>query len=168
MRGILIDPKAREVTEVDVPYDTEGYKVIYRFIDADCFDVVNLNEARDALYVDDEGLSREDQSFFVWKSYHQPLAGKSLILGTNDEGETVATSMSLNEARESVTFPSVKLEVKGWEEINERIDHPVFGPDTPLIGHRPVFGLKKEDGTEGQDRESYSDDQDRDNYTVDK
>ena len=38
--------------------------------------------------------------------------------------------------------------------------------DCPECGFRHVSPVESEDGTSGQDRESYSDDQDRKNYSI--
>ena len=47
----------------------------------------------ETLYVDDEGLYAENQRFFTWDGYPKPLAGRGLILGTDEEGESIDTDM---------------------------------------------------------------------------
>lgn len=86
MRAILIDPFARTVTEIEL---APGIKPIYDAIKADCFCTVNLDDG-DAIYLDDDGLFREGQEFFSVGNYPHPLAGRGVVLGSNDEGESRA------------------------------------------------------------------------------
>ncbi len=83
-KGILIDPFAKTVTEVEV---APGIDAIYKLIGQDIFDVVTLTASGDAAYVDDEGLYRDNQKAFALPGlYGGTLAGKALILGTDAEG----------------------------------------------------------------------------------
>lgn len=107
MRAYLINPFDKTVTEVE--YDGD-YKSIYTLIDADCFDVARLDKG-DGIYVDDEGLiSGKPQEFFLVRGYPTPLAGKGLLLGCNDEGETIEPFITLDELQSQVSFIS-NLEV---------------------------------------------------------
>lgn len=86
MKAYLIDPFEKQITEVEHNGD---YKQIQEFIEADLFTVVRINDFGDVLYVDDEGLLKEEgQAFFLFDGYPQPLAGKALVLGTTTEGES--------------------------------------------------------------------------------
>jgi hypothetical protein len=102
MKAILIDPHSRTVAQVDFHGD---YKQIYTLIDADLFTVLELGEG-ETLFLDDEGLFREGQEFFAIGNYPHPLAGKALILGTNDEGESVATKLHADKVRAAVRWLS--------------------------------------------------------------
>lgn len=98
----LIDPFTCTITEVQYNGD---YASIYKHIDAECFDCARLNVEGDALFVDDEGLFKEDQRFFYHEDYPQPLAGKALMLGANIEtGETQAPYTTLEELKAKVKF----------------------------------------------------------------
>lgn len=92
MRAILIDPHTRTVSELSA---RNGLQPIYDAIRADCFTVVNVSEKGDALYLDDFGLERVGQEFFAIGNYPNPLAGRGLILGTDSEGESQSTGLSL-------------------------------------------------------------------------
>ena len=46
-------------------------------------------------------------SFFRIETYEQPLAGKGLVLGTDDDGNSVEPKISLSEVADQVTFPSL-------------------------------------------------------------
>jgi len=141
MRAILIDPVAETVMEVEHNGD---YRNIYDLIDCETFTVVGIDND-DAIYVDDEGLLKDDpKHFFMFSGYAQPLAGKGLILGTDEEGNSVSPIISIEEVIERVTF--VRLRLERFDDISCTIDHPLLGPDTPMIGHRPVFSMRdKED-----------------------
>lgn len=102
MRGILIDPFARTVTEIEVG---DGIDSIYNLIQASLFDVVHLTQCGETIYVDDEGLSVSNQAFFCLDPIHTPLAGRALILGTDlDTGESRGSRLSLEAIRHHVQF----------------------------------------------------------------
>lgn len=102
MRAILIDPEARTIVEVD--HDNSSYKNISKTIEASCFDVVSLARG-DTIYVDDEGLLRPNHYFrWVPADHLVILAGKALILGSDNEGDSVDAKISLQEVKDSVRF----------------------------------------------------------------
>lgn len=103
MRAILIDPFARTVTEVEY---TGEYTNINEHIKAQYFDVVRINRKGDAIFVDDEGLinGNENQAYFGWLGYMNPLAGRGLILGCDDEGESIEPTISLETAQKHVIW----------------------------------------------------------------
>jgi hypothetical protein len=112
MRGILIDPTARTVSYVEVGNELRD---IYDAIKADTLDVVALPN-RDAIYVDDEGLHRKDQDFFAIGSRVQPLAGRALILGLNNEGGSVSVSASVELIRANVRWLAPQEVVERYAE----------------------------------------------------
>ena len=91
MRAIFIDATNRTVEEIDFEGD---FRAIQEKIGVRCFDCIELNEQRDTLYVDDEGLLNGTQEFFYvdGKGYCQTFAGNGLVLGTNSEGESTDIS----------------------------------------------------------------------------
>jgi len=103
MQAYFINPFSRNVTTVD--YDGD-YKSISRMIDASrgFFDVVRLYENGDGAFVDDEGLYAEEQTFWIHRNYPQPLAGKALILGCNEEGDSVVPKTSFEDLVGDVQF----------------------------------------------------------------
>ncbi len=94
MRGILINPHKEEISEIEVG---DGIHEIYRVIDANLFEIVRLT-TNDALYVDEEGLLKENRYFsipdYLWT--RRNIAGKALILSYNDEGDTFSTQITVN------------------------------------------------------------------------
>lgn len=117
MRAYLIDPHEMTVTEVEYSGD---YRQIYDHIDCGTFDAARFDDNGDTAFVDDEGLSVEGQKYFMIAGYPQPLAGKALILGTDDEGGSISPQVSLARLKKMVRFG-------GFVRINGNI---VFMSDT--------------------------------------
>lgn len=92
MRTILIDPATQTVKELEF----EGnYKKIQETIDCGCFDVVHIDGPnQEAIFIDDEGLLKG--SGFVFAFMGKPLVGKGLIMGCDDEGESIGTTLSVS------------------------------------------------------------------------
>src|SRR5512143_3417531 len=145
MKAILIDPFDETVTEVEHNGD---YRQIYTLLShpehkVDCFTVVQIHQG-DAIFVDDEGLLKNPKRFFVWKGYPQPLAGKGLILGTDDEGNSVDAVATVDEVKKRVSFVS-DIRVHDFESFESTMDHPLMGKNTPVFGSRPIFIRVEED-----------------------
>ena len=160
MKAILIDPVAETVTEVEHDGD---YHQIYELLsdkehglNVGTFEIVRLgvktpdDKIENTLYVDENGLLNEPRYFFIYQGYHQPLAGRGLILGTTLEDETdvtdeggksIGTTLTVEEVRSRVAFK--QLSVEGFEQSEGVTDHPVFGR-TPFIRSRPIFGPPKD------------------------
>ena len=101
IKAILIDPF--EMTVSEVGYGGEMAD-IYRLVDADLFTVAGFGEDGDGVYVDDEGLFKATQRFFKLDGYPQPLAGKGLVLGSNDGGESVVPVTTVEAVRAAVRW----------------------------------------------------------------
>jgi hypothetical protein len=97
VQGILINPFDQTIKKVEYEGD---FREIYDLIDCNTFDVVMLCDADD-LYVDDEGLLK-DNRYFSWSG--RIFAGKGLILGHNEEGETTSTSYDLQEVVDRIEW----------------------------------------------------------------
>ena len=115
MRVILINPFDETVKEAVYGGD---YREIYNLIDCRTFDVVSLSNADD-LYVDDEGLLKDENRYFSWSGRN--FAGMGLIMGHDDEGETIETTYDLQEVVDRVEFLSEGhketpyMEFKAWQ-----------------------------------------------------
>ena len=101
MKAILIDPYAQEIVEVEYSGD---YNDIYKFLQCDLFTTVYMPDTTDSIYVDDEGLYVENQRFFKFAGYPQPLAGMGLVLGCNDEGDSVSCESTLEQVKAQVEW----------------------------------------------------------------
>jgi len=114
MKAYLIDPFEMTISEVNY---SGNYEEIYKLIDCKYFDCVNLGRTGDTIYIDDEGLiNGKQQEFFKVKGYPTPLAGYGLVLGSDEEGDSVEPKISLEELRELVSF-DVSIEFL-WENLN--------------------------------------------------
>lgn len=105
MKAIRIDVVSHSVYEVDVD---PGLDAIYQQVACSLVTVPVTFPNEDALYVDDEALLKPFADIpggFVLDSFgHQMLFGHGLILGTDDEGESVSVKSSVEEIRRQVTF----------------------------------------------------------------
>jgi hypothetical protein len=104
MKAYLIDPTTKSISEVDFNGD---YRQIYTLIGpgVTTFTTVMINDERDTIFLDDEGfLHSKNLGWFRTAGYHQLLAGKGLVLGTNDEGDSTEPSISLEELKNSISF----------------------------------------------------------------
>ena len=112
MKGILIDVENEQIKFVEVGKDIDA---IYEQINCDCFTVINI-ENDDVIYVDDEGLFKlnEDSKFFYLEGSHQPIVGNGLILGTDDEGDSVDAKSKLEDIKDRITF----LTIQDMQESN--------------------------------------------------
>lgn len=102
IRGILIDPFTRTVTEVE----TEGgLASIYELLGVAYVTVIPISDGQ-AIYIDDEGLLVEKghQEYWQWAGSNQPYAGKGLVLGGDEEGDNVDATSTLEEIAGLVTF----------------------------------------------------------------
>lgn len=111
----LIDPVKRIVTLVTIRGD---YTELYKHLHCQIFTAVQINNMQDTIYVDDEGLYVDNQLFFYHKNYpSQPLAGYGLVVGTDEEGESVNPKVTLEETIQAVTFMS-RSDVMEWVRNN--------------------------------------------------
>jgi len=117
-KGLLIDAVAKEIREVEVT----DLQSMYRHIGCDIVEAVYLNEQRDSVFVDEEGLihGTPPTHFFYINGTHQPMAGNGLVLGCTPAGDSVAP----------------KTITKDWLEANvayiERLPMGVLAVEAPL------------------------------------
>jgi hypothetical protein len=101
MKAFLIDPAAKTVTQVEY---NGNWRDIYPLIDCDCFTTVDI-DGQNTMFLDDEGLLRDGEiHYFAYGKSCPPLAGKALVLGYDEEGETVASTLTLEEVQSKVWF----------------------------------------------------------------
>ena len=133
MNAYFINPFSQKITTVD--YDGD-YQSISRMIDASrgYFDVVRLYQNQDAAFVDDEGLYVEDQQFWIHRNYPQPLAGKALVLGCNDEGDSIEPQTSFEKLANDIKFIGDSFELNLLHTFVGNIDdyRPHFFKDLEI------------------------------------
>ena len=82
--AILVDPFTQTTKEITVTSDYKQWKEILEIKSP--IDVVTLN-SETAVIVDDEGLLNEETRYFKLPDYPQPLAGRAIVVGIDEDGE---------------------------------------------------------------------------------
>lgn len=101
MNVIIIDPHAKTITEVE---HTGGLDSIYHLTKCSCITAVNIDFVN-TMYLDDEGLINDSpKAFFTLEGHPQPYVNHGMVIGTNDEGDDIATTLTLEEVKRMVTF----------------------------------------------------------------
>ena len=125
MQAILINPFDKTIEEIEYSGD---WRDISSLIECDMFTVAYFDDTDDSVYVDDEGLYVENQAFFTIGDCPQPLAGRGLLLGTDEEGDSTNCKTTLEEAKAMVQFlgtnpanaPEAGFTVIGFDWQKER------------------------------------------------
>jgi hypothetical protein len=145
LRGILIDPYEKAITEVM----TEPYPAWKSLIDVEYIAAVTIGRHSDGctetVWIDDEGLlnHKKDGPYFSVRGYDQPLAGKGLVLMTDTEGESRSTRMTVEQMELIITWPNVKF--VGMVPLPERYEEdPIFGKIF-VTGSTAEFEPKEDD-----------------------
>lgn len=93
-KALLLDVSKNTIKEVTI----KDYTDISRLIGCNYFTTVQVNDAGDTLYVDDEGLVNGTSAGFTFDGYDGPLMGNALLLGTNlRSGDSKDVTMSVSE-----------------------------------------------------------------------
>ena len=98
MQAILIDPELQSIKKVDYNGD---YTTIYPMIDCKIFTIAYIDD-KESIFLDDNGMYVENR--FGWRHGDVQFVGKGLIVGYNDEGDSVGTELSIVEVVKAVTF----------------------------------------------------------------
>lgn len=104
MRAILINPTLKTVEEVEVKPSPDTLHHWYELLGVDLVTVGLYLDDHDSIIVDDEGLLKSPEQFFFYKGGHQPFAGNGLVVGVDEEGESVSANITLQEVRNNVMF----------------------------------------------------------------
>ena len=107
--AILIDPFLQQIISTRIENSLEGLK---KAIGDHYIELVRIDDKND-MYVDEEGLFREDQEFFVIHGSERivPIAGYGIIVGSNPRtGNQINTSLNVTDIGKMVSFHS-KLEM---------------------------------------------------------
>jgi hypothetical protein len=99
-KAILIDATERTITEVQIG----DWQEIAPMLGASLFTCVGMQD--NTLYIDDEGLLVQPESFFYIKGYSDPLATKGLIIGDDGMGGSKDTNLTVEDVQGMVRFPS--------------------------------------------------------------
>ena len=114
MKAILIDVKNQEIKEIEHDNTLEN---IYNLIDCRVFDVVRIDDVN-SIFVDDEGLLQQNQLYFSYND--RALAGSGLILGVDNAGESIASTLTVEDVEAKVQWLSEvyaiepEIKVSAW------------------------------------------------------
>lgn len=101
MRWIVIDSERKEVREVNIVEPSlDAMQSIVDGLIERAHEIDDVNE----IYVNEEGLLGNPQHFFFYEGAHQPFAGSGVVVGHDNRGNTVATTLTLNEVKKKVRF----------------------------------------------------------------
>lgn len=101
LKGLLIDPEKRTITEVEIPVDEDGgcLNGMYKALGCSCVDVGRggldflPGNPDDDVWFDDEGLYSECRYSFEIPGW-VPLVGRGLVLGYDAEGECTSHNLT--------------------------------------------------------------------------
>lgn len=115
MKAIKIDVANKEILEIEIG---KGLQNIYDAIGCELFCCPVTWENQDTLYADDEALLKDDiVGCFAFPDFNYPIVGNALILGTNDEGESVDAKTSIAELKEKIIWGNREV-AEMWREKN--------------------------------------------------
>ena len=103
MKAIKIDVANKKVSQVNIG----NYKEIYGQIGNGCnlFCCPVQWENNDVLYADDEALLKDElEGCFMMPDFNYPIVGNAIILGTNEEGESVDVKTKISELQKKIMF----------------------------------------------------------------
>lgn len=105
MRGILIDARKKEISEISI----SGLKDMQKAVNGNIENGGRINE-NNIFYVDEEGLLKDNKYGFMINKI--TYAGNGLILGVNDEtGEEIDTSITISQAKDIIRFLEIFVEL---------------------------------------------------------
>lgn len=114
MRALLINPEDQSITEIT--YDG-NYKSLYDIIGNGCicFSAFATEFSNDTFYYDDEGLFHNNIGGIIYPGWASPIVGKIVVLGSDDEGDTIAPISYIDEIKVGLRFLSPQ-ELEGYFE----------------------------------------------------
>jgi len=114
MKAILIDVITQEVKEVEHDNTLQN---IYGLIDCRVFDVVRIDDVN-SIFVDDEGILK-DNLYFQYSGSNGifQLAGNGLILGVDDEGNSISPTLTVEDVKSKVNFLPEGFKVEPYMEV---------------------------------------------------
>jgi len=107
MKAILIDVYNKEIKEVTLDTNKSTLQQWYDFIKTDMVEVALDLDDTNSIIVDEEGMLKPTDNFFVYDGAHQPFAGNGLIVGTDiEDGDAISCTLSIDDIKQKVKFLS--------------------------------------------------------------
>jgi hypothetical protein len=112
IKGILIDPFAKTVTEVQVvgkpdSWGTNYLESFYTLLKCRTIEAAPLDIEDESLYVDEEGMFAAGKQMFFYLpklSPYQPLAGMGVFVGLDNEGDSKDTSIKIEDIQNQIEW----------------------------------------------------------------
>ena len=127
IKGILIDPKAKTITEVESATGFDLHE-IYALLGCSCITSFGIR-GDDVALCDDEGLLKGDEHMQLAGCYtlkgstQSHLVGRTLVVGTGMEGETTSPASTLGEIQEMIQWVDT---LPTTAEMDELLDIKVY------------------------------------------
>lgn len=86
MKAILINPETQTISEIQID---GGLESMYKAMDCEMIEAPVNFDNDDTLYCDEEGLFKPQKGGIIAKDWCMPILGKVLIVGSDDEGNSV-------------------------------------------------------------------------------
>lgn len=118
MKAILVNPKSKKITEVDV----DDFNSIKKHIGCRCISGVDYIKPDgksgdfedDYIYTDDEGMFADNPAFVKIPGIGQEFfAGSVVITGSDGEGGNAPVKMTLEQAKKIFQFPTLSEVIRG-------------------------------------------------------
>lgn len=114
-KAIKIDVVKKTVYQIEL---SDDYKAIYGAIGNGCtiFCAPIEFENGDTLYSDEEGLLHEKmEGCFMMPNWKSPLVGNAIILGTDDEGDSIDAKSTIEEIESKIHFYDEQV-AENWKQ----------------------------------------------------
>lgn len=109
MRAIKIDVEKREVSFIEIE---SGLRPMYNAIGNGCNCITSVieYENQDMMYADDEALLDPEniKGGFMYPDWQFPVVSNVIILGTDEEGNSVDCKSTLEEIKSDLRFISIE------------------------------------------------------------
>ena len=114
MKAILIDVKNQEIKEVEHDNTLQN---IYDLVDCRVFDAVKVDDVNN-IFVDDEGILK-DNLYFEYSGSENvfKLAGNGLVLGVDDEGNSISPTLTIEDVKGKVNFLPEGFKIEPYVRI---------------------------------------------------
>jgi len=107
MRAVLINSTNKTVKDIEIS-ETNTLHDWYKAIGCSMVEVATyINDDKDSILVDEEGLMgtlNDATPFFMYEGGNMPFCGNGLVVGMDDEGNSVSCHISALEVAAKVSF----------------------------------------------------------------
>ena len=111
-KAYLIDPEKKTIEAVELDGDL---KSIYKLLDCDMIAAPIEFDNKDTMFVDDEGLFKEQKGAIKMKDWSYPIVGKVMIIGCDDEGESVDVKTPIEFFQKEIIWVN-EADTKRWQD----------------------------------------------------